>query len=202
MPVDTLHTPTVAGRIWVHHLFDSGQRVLAVQCPNQIQYGWGYAAAQAFGRGNRDYRVRALYVEFENVAEPADAVTPPTFGRDAGVEYYDDLALSGSRDFLRVAMALEPAIAAAAGYETFFPEGQGNQLLFFGQTGGHLQGIHGREFSAGVNSKVYGLALAATPVPNDRTQDIIVARTYFPTNNQVVKLASSQIGLSWELNLM
>ena len=75
----------------------------------------------------------------------------------------------------------------------------GNLLTFLAQSSGST-GVNGTTFSAAQNSKVSGAALVAAPVFADSTQDIVFSRTYFdPTSNQVLKQASSQIGLSWEV---
>ena len=78
---------------------------------------------------------------------------------------------------------------------------EGNLLTFYTQSQGAV-GYHGRTFSHSVNSKVFGAALVATPTADDPTQDIIVARTYLLAASQVLKIASSQIGLTWRLSLL
>lgn len=167
---------------------------------NQIQFDWGYIAAQTIGRGKVSYRLSALYIEFENVASPGDAVTIPSFTRAAGTEYYDDLQSSGSRDYLRVPLLQDPLISIASGFENYFTENtDGNKITIFAQTQG-VVGVHGKTFSDSVNSKVFGAAAVATPVYSDPTQDIVFARTYFGVSEQTLKEASSQIGVSWEFS--
>jgi hypothetical protein len=168
--------------------------------PNQIQYSWGFIAAQTIGRGQVAYKLSAMYIEFENVASPGDPVTIPTFGKDEGTDYYDDLQASGTRDFLRVPLLQDPLVGIATGYEEFFTAGtDGNKITLFSQTQGVL-GIHGKTFSDSVNSTVFGAALVATPVFADRTQDIMFARAYFPVDEQTLKEASRQLGVSWEVS--
>lgn len=164
---------------------------------NQIQYNWGFVAAQTIGRGLAAYKLSAMYVEFENVALPGDPVTIPVFGREEGTEYYGDLQSSGSRDFLRVPLLQDPLLGIATGFEDYFVEGTGNKLTFFAQTQG-VAGVHGKTFSDAANSKVCGVAMVATPVFADWTQDIVFARSYFPLGEQTLKEVSSQIGVSWE----
>lgn len=166
---------------------------------NQIQYAWGAVATQCIGLGNRNFRISAMYVEYENVADPEDVITPPVFGRDEDRSYYNDLGLSGTRDFLRVPLLIQPTIGIESGFEDYFIEGvSGNLLTFHAQTQGTL-GFHGKAFNDGVNSKVFGVALVATPVFSDPSQDIVFARTYFETSDQTPKLASSQIGITWDV---
>lgn len=167
---------------------------------NQIQYEWGAIAAQCIGKGNRNYRINALYIEFENVINPSDVVTVPTWGRDEGRDYYQDLAVSASRDFLRVPLSFEPTIGIEAGFEDSFIAGvTGNKLTFYTQTQG-TSGFHGKAFTNAANSKVFGAALIATPEFADPTKDLIFARTYFDGPDQTVKELSSQVGITWEMS--
>ena len=125
------------------------------------------------------------------------------FARDEGdIQYYNNLASSTNRDFLRIPLIIEPAGGVSSGYEANLPtEQQLNKLTFFVQTVG-TQGVHGKSFShnaEGGTSKVYAAALVAAPTYSDRTKDVIFARTMFQSSNQVTKEASSQIGLTWEI---
>jgi hypothetical protein len=162
--------------------------------PNQIQYDWGYIAAQCIGKGNTKYKINAMFIEFENVADEADPVSIPAFDRGEGLDYYDDLINSGTRDYLRVPLRMSPEISIEAGFENYFAEGEGNALTFFAQTTG-VEGVHGKTFSHAVNSKICGCALVATPVFADRTQDRIFSRTYLAVEDQTVKQVSSQSGI-------
>jgi len=193
-------TPDVKGRLqlWTQR---HGLWVPRAVIENQIQYSWGMIAAQAIGRGDPRFHVNTMYIEFENVASPGDPVTIPTFGRDEGVEYYDDLVSSGVRDYLRVALLQDPLLGVETGYEDYFGDGEGNKLTFFAQSQG-TTGTHGKTFSDTVNSKVFGAALVAAPVFSDPTQDIVFSRSYFPTDEQTVKEASSQVGISWEISFL
>lgn len=167
---------------------------------NQIQYSWGYIAAQTIGSGKLSYKIAGLYIEYENVASPGDSVTVPSFGRDEGLEYYDDLQSSGSRDYLRVPLLQNPLVGIATGYEDYFTPGvDGNKITIFAQTQG-IEGVHGKTFSDSVNSKVFGAAAVATPVFADPTQDVIFARSYYPVSEQTLKEPSSQLGISWEFS--
>lgn len=167
---------------------------------NQLQFNWGMIAAMCIGFGDRDYRIRALYIEYENVADPGDPVTVPDFDRDEGIEYYQDLAFSASRDFLRVPLNINPTLGIETGFENYFTDGStGNKLTFFAQTQG-TAGYHGKAFSNAANSKVFGVALVATPTFADATQDLIFARTYYDVDDQEVKQVSSQFGVTWDVS--
>lgn len=160
---------------------------------NQIQWSWGEIACHLFGDGNAKYKLSAMYIEFENVASPGDPVTAPAYAASEGVEYYEALAASGSRDFLRVPLLASPQKGIVSGYESGVAF---NQLSFLAQSSG-TAGVHGKTFSDGANSTVFGLALVAAPVWGDRTQDLVFGRRYYQTAKQVPKRASSQVGVSW-----
>ena len=205
MANDTLRAENlnVRGHVRVWRVNDAGQKNLLVSQPNQIQYSWGFIAAKQLGfRPQPDrlnYNISALYIEFENLANPATPVAVSTFDRDLGVNYYNSLVDSSSRDFLRIPLTLEPAGSVSAGYEANLPiDQQLNKLTFFVQTAG-TAGVFGKTFSHLVNSKVYAAALVAAPRYDDRTKDVIFARTIFTADNQVTKEASSQIGITWDV---
>lgn len=163
---------------------------------NQIQYDWARVAVQAIGRGKSNYRINAVYAEFQNVGSPGDPATAPSYDRNEGVEYYT--ALSGARDYLRLPLLSEPALAVASGYGDYFSgeDDDFNQMTFFAQTSGSA-GVNGLAFSESANSVVLGIALVATPVPADRTRDVVFGRAYFATGQQVAKADGHQVGVSW-----
>jgi len=185
-------------RVWKYDELTTNVELLFHK-PNQIQDTWGMIAAQCIGMGDRNYRIAGMYVEFENVADPEDPVTIPSYETDEGLEYYNDLAFSGTRDYLRVPLIQNPMLAIETGYEDIFVEGEsGNKLTFFSITQGTV-GVHGRTFSDAVNSKVCGAALVAIPTFGDRTQDVIFSRTYWDLEDQVLKEVSHQIGVTWDI---
>ena len=192
---DSVNNANIIGRLQ----FNNGERTVLI--PNQIQYGWGIAAAKLMATGNAAYRISAMYIEFENVAVSSDPVTPPSYTRSEGQEYYEGLSLVADRDFIRASLLLPAAVSVEEGYEDYVPENEGNLLTFYTQTQG-TAGYHGKTFSNAVNSKIFGAALVATPDPDDPTKDIIVARTYLSSPNQVLKIAASQVGLTWGLSLI
>ncbi len=195
----TRQRPGIQGAItlWDYH---ERTKQLTKLCsrPNQIQTPYGFAAAMTLGMGDPNYRIRAFYVEFANVADPGDVVTAPAYEEDEGLEYFNDLAFSGDQDFLRVPLLQKPMLSIADGYEDVFAENvSGNKLTFFTMTSGTV-GIHGKQFSHAVNSKIFGLSLVATPVVGDRSMDVVCARVYLDPDEQVLKQASHQAGLTWE----
>ena len=192
----------VRGRVTLWRVNEAGLAVPVHTQPNQIQYSWGFIAAQQIGyrrqAGRPDYHVSAMYIEYENVATPEDPVTEDSdFDRGLSVEHYN--ALSGSRDYLRVALRLEPSLGISTEYAEYFTPGEtGNQLTFFAQSSG-TEGVNALPFSHLLNSKVYAAALVATPDFNDRTKDVVFARTVFDLEDQITKEASSQIGITWDI---
>jgi hypothetical protein len=193
---------SVRGHISLWQVEDAtGHKTLLGAQPNQIQYSWGFLAAKQLGyRPQPDrpnYHISAMYIEFENQADPETPIAVDTFSRDLGKAYYNTLA--GDRDFLRIPIIIEPTAGIVAGYEALLPtEQQINKLTFFVQTAG-LLGENGLPFSHTSGSKVYAAALVAAPTFSDKSKDVIFARTVFTEANQVTKEASSQIGITWEI---
>ncbi len=192
-------SPEVRGLSGLWRVHNDGRVEAITFKQNQIQYAWGFAAVMAMCKRQPLYGISSMYIEYENVADPTDPVTIPTFGREEGREYYQDLESSGTRDYLRVPLLQDPMLGIQAGFENFFTAGvNGNKATFFAQTAG-IVGVNGKTFSTAANSKICGAALIATPVIADITQDIIVARAYYSVDEQEVKGLSSQLGVSWEL---
>ncbi len=160
---------------------------------NEWLYEWGSILGPLLQEGDQTYRVSGMYLEYENVGDPDDVVTPPTVTRDAGRNYYNELISDPVRDYLRV-----PIIATTRdllGAEIY--SSAGTRLRWFAQSSG-VVGTHGKEFSDAVNSKVIGGALVAMVSEGDATQDIILSRFYASSGNQMVKLSNGQIGVEWE----
>jgi hypothetical protein len=162
--------------------------------PNTLLYAWGHAVAQSLGRGDRSYRISTIYLEFEN---NAGVIAAPAFDPEDGIDYYNALASNPARDYLRVPIESTPAIDVGVGFEAFLPPDRGNRVIFSAQTGNRL-GVHGKQFSEAVSSKVFGVALAATPVLNDATADIVVARGYYAPADQIPKTAR-QLGIVYRI---
>jgi hypothetical protein len=185
---------SVSGYIHTYDVSDKGVWTYKLKFHNQIQWTWGEIACKLFGEGRREYKIGGMYVEFENVTDPEDEVSAPYFDRSEGIEYYSAISSSATRDYLRIPLISQPVASLISGYE-----GESiveNQLTFFAQTSGAV-GVNGKAFSSAAKSKVFGLALVSMPKWEDHTQDLIFAREYYPTNQQVLKQTSSQIGLSW-----
>jgi hypothetical protein len=190
--------PTALGKHLACHVDERTGRwtpLHVAYTPNTLLYTWGHAAARCLGRGEREYRLSVMYLEFENVA---GAAAIPTFDREDGIDYYSGLSAAPARDFLRVPLRPLPDIEVAAGFEAFLTPDLGNMCTFFAQSQG-TQGVHGKPFADGANSKVVGVALAAAPVPGDYTQDVLFARSYYAANLQVPKTPAGQIGIIYPL---
>lgn len=184
----------VEGFINTYEINDNGLWAPKGSFHNQVQWTWGDIACKLFGEGLSEYKISGMYIEFENTDAPGDTVSAPSFDRSEGIGYYSALSASSTRDFLRVPLISSPKASIVTGYED--SEVGANQLTFFAQTSGTI-GIHGKSFSAVANSTVFGLALVAVPKWGDRTKDLIFAREYYPSGQQVLKQTSSQVGISW-----
>ncbi len=133
----------------------------------------------------KPYRIGAMYIEFENNAGAAVDIptvdnTDPAEGRD----YYD--ALSSPRDYQRV--PINTSVLSSTDEDLYTK----NKVTYYGQTQGST-GEGALVFSAENQSRVYGGALVATPDYGDPTQDLIVARFYFPAGEQSIKVAGGQV---------
>ena len=163
---------------------------------NLTLFDWAGIVGQLL-RGSPDgklYSISTVYIEYEN--NGGAPVTPPTFNRSGARAYYDALSGDANRDYLRVPLT---ASTFDSTNPTNFPDG--NRVNFLSQSVG-IAGVHGKTFSDGVSSRVYGGALVATPVGDDQTQDIVHSRFYFTVAaNQLIKQAGSQITMTWPLTL-
>jgi hypothetical protein len=196
---DHLHGPSfIKGKARLHRPAGDDVRLWAPLTPwtgNSILYDWASIAARLLADGNAAYRIGGMFVEFKNVADPDDPVTLPVVTRDQGIGYYNGLASSPDTDYLRI-----PLISAVRSNTDNTKFSDSNAINFFARTQG-VAGAHGKTYSDGVNSKVYGIALVAIPDAGDRTQDIVFGRLYFSAANQQVKLSTSQIGCEYSVTL-
>lgn len=158
---------------------------------NQTQTGYSLAAVRLFGFADVTYKPAAIYIEFENVADPEDPVSVPEgFATGEGLEYYD--GLSGDRDFVRVPILLPP-------YADIDPDtlsNQLNRLRWLAETT-EVEGLGGLDFTSDANSKIYGLALVATPDWDDQSKDIILGRRYYEAEDQFVRPAVGGVRVGW-----
>ncbi len=164
---------------------------------NDFLYEWGALFGNLLLRRGLNYGIGGMYIEFENTASPGDPVAPATFTRDPeeGVDYYNGLAVSADRDYLRVPLVSGTMDSSDT---SLFPKG--NRPTFFAQTQG-VTGVHGKTFSDAANSTVFGGALVAFVDETDFTRDLVLSRFYLTVDTQQVKLATSQIGFEWRLLL-
>lgn len=185
----------------------TGQHKLIFEQHNQIQHTWGCLAAKALGLRpdglGPSYNISAVYFEYENVLTPETTVVEPqSFSKTLNIDYYNTISVTPNRDYLRVPIIVAPQFSTASGYAGLLPTNQQfNQLTFFAQTTG-TSGMSGRSFGANVGgraSKIYAAALVAAPDLDDPTKDVVFSRTVFSADNQVIKDASAQIGITWSV---
>ena len=160
---------------------------------NLVMYDLATIIAQFLSTGEAGYKIGAMYIEYQNVADPEDEVAVPAFDRGDGISYYDALSDSGDTDYLRVPVIAAPVDSSD---ESLYPGG--NRISIFTTTQG-VVGVHGRPFSDSSNSKVFGWAVVATPDFGDATQDLIASRFYCEAGQQQVKLPTGQITVEHEI---
>lgn len=158
-----------------------------VEGPNLVMYSGADIMARLVA-GDRSYTPAAIYFEYENLVDPGNVPVPPAYSRSDGIGYYNGLA--SPRDYLRVPITVTPTISSSD--EDKY---DGNQTTFFAITSGS-EGVHGLPFSEANNSKVFGYAIAATPIPEDPQNDVIFSRTY---KEGILKTTGRQIGIQWPL---
>ena len=188
----------IFGRVRLHDASSSDHKLWTPKnrfSKNQVLYEWGAIAGRLLRSGGLQYRIAGMYLEFENVPSPGDPVSVPTYGRTRDVEYYNNLAGSSVRDYLRISMTVSTFESSDV---DLYPKG--NQPTFFARSQG-LVGVHGKTFSDSVNSTIFGAALVAFVDDTDATQDLILSAFYFDIADQQPKLSTSQVGLEWELTL-
>lgn len=190
----------VRGRARLHSVrLDNSQREIWTPRhswkKNLVLYQWASIVGRLITSGENKYRISGVYLEFENVASPGDPVSVPSYTRTRSIEYYNDLADSSDRDYLRAAIS---ATQLHSSDSDLFPSG--NQPVFYAKSSG-VAGVHGKPFGYASNSVVFGASLVAFPHETDYTQDLIFSTVYFDPSDQQPKLATSQVGLEWELTL-
>lgn len=191
--MDLLGLKDIRGRVRAHRVQGPVWNPVTAFRHNLVLYQWAEITAKLLATGDSRYRLGGMYLEFQNVPSPGDPVTPPTFGRDRTIEYYDDLAGSACNDYLRVPMTAIQTLSSGSGLEQ-------NQLVCFARSSG-LVGVHGKPFSYAANSVIYGAALVAYIDATDATQDLLFSCFYFDPADQQPKLATSQVGLEWQITL-
>jgi hypothetical protein len=196
--MDLLGLQNVQGRVRAHAVRGEADSSL-IWTPktefkkNLVLNQWATIVAKLLTSGDARYRIGGMYLEFENTASPGDAVSAPTFDRTRDVAYYDALSGSGVRDYLRVPMTANQLLSDGTGFTS-------NQIAFFSRSSG-TTGAHGKTFSDSVNSTIFGASLVAFIDNNDATQDLLLSSFYFDVADQQQKLATSQVGIEWELTL-
>ncbi len=134
--------------------------------PNAVLYDWGTIVGRLLTGGGNAYRIGGMYLEFQNVGDASDPVTPPTFDRTGGVDYYNNLSSSPDIDYLRIPLV---ASTLTSSDDELFPGG--NLMTFFAQSQASVgTGVHGKTFNDAAISKVFGAALVAVPVLGDRSR--------------------------------
>lgn len=196
--MDQLGLQNVQGRVRAHSITE-GKHDREVWTPttefskNLVLNQWATIVSHLLTAGDARYRIQGLYLEYENVASPGDTVSAGTFDRTRDVTYYDDLVGSSVRDYLRVPMTASTLESEGVAFAD-------NLITFFGRSSG-TSGVHGKPFSDTVNSTIFGASLVAFVDNNDATQDLLLSSFYFEIGDQQPKLATSQIGIEWQLQL-
>jgi len=186
---------SISGRV----TFSLNGRILS-QFTNNLQLDWVVMASRLFGFGDRNYRIRGMYIEYQNVASSIDPATVPAYTRSANLTYYQGLSGLGDVGYLRVPLAATPGMTVSSALQPYLGVDApvGNVLTCMALTAG-VAGVNGVPFTVGVTSKLFGAALIAAPDWDDPTQDLVFARAYAPSGLQVVVPLGSQIVTTWDV---
>jgi hypothetical protein len=139
-----------------------------------------------------DYRLAVIYVEFEN--NGGASVTPPAYGDEDPAGYYAGLGGDPNRDYLRI---VEVFHSITSTDEAAHP--LGDVLTLLAITAGST-GVHGKPFGSASQSRVYGGAVAAAPVPADPARDVFWSRAYFSNPVEQLSVPSGgQVTLRWPI---
>jgi len=181
--VDMFKQPSV-GQLELSEISVDGKKLWTVSAPNTVVYTGVDLMARMLTW--EDIRINAAYLEFVPNGE-----TPPSVAADPedGRNYYADLevAVGPQSDYLRVPIVTPPYTESTD--DTKF---EGNKVVFTAFSSGET-GVGGKVFGEG--AQIYGLALVHAPDMDDRTQDIVFARSYSFSPRE--KTALSQIMLRW-----
>lgn len=187
--LDTMPKPKGYTRIMSVNM-DTGRISTMVEQLNTIMTG----AADILPRvasGDMRYRLAYMYMQFENLADSADDPAVPTYTPADGVEYFTNLQVHATQDFLRVPIMVSPTFSSSgSGYD-------GNVVTYLALSGGFSTGYWGKSFDEANNSAIFGGALVASTT-QDQTGDIIFARNY-PSGAKVIKPAGEQVVMQWSV---
>jgi hypothetical protein len=169
--LDSIHVEQDVETWWRIFSFDekTGEVIRLIEKRNLIPYQGADILARCLA-GDVSYAAGAMYFEYENTAGSPSVPSP---ARDEDISYYlDTLALSATKDYVRAQLVIPAGFSSSDSAK--YAE---NQATFFAITSG-TTGVHGKAFSNAANSKVYGVAMAATPEPTQYTSDLLFSRTY------------------------
>lgn len=191
--MDSIGLNKLQGRVRAHRVENELWTPTTELKKNLVLYQWAEIVSKLLTLGDTRYRIGGMYLEFQNVASPGDPVSPPTFNRTRTVQYYDDLAGNSNTDYLRVPLIGSQVLSTGSGLTN-------NDIVFFARSSG-VTGVHGKPFSYAANSVIYGASLVAFVDATDATQDLLFSSFYFDVSDQQQKLATSQVGIEWDLTL-
>lgn len=132
--------------------------------------------------GNSEYTPKFLYLEFAN-SETEVSVPEDT---ELGREYYDSMLPEGA-GYLRIPITITPTVDPV------------NSRIVYTVLVTTTESVNGIRFSSADHSRIYGVALAAAPVLDDPTQDVIFAREYFNGTKQLTMVDNQTFCFSFQL---
>lgn len=159
--------------------------------PNVLVVSAGAILAHAAFPGGALPGVNALYIEFQNVAQPGDPATIPTVDPD-DLTYYQALASASNQDYLRVPLLPVAEFSVVPGHEAKLPTGITDRVLATAVTADTV-GVNGKPFTAAAQSVVCGVAAVCVRDWADPTRDVLFGRVYYPQAGQLARAAAVEI---------
>jgi len=143
--------------------------------------------------GDVSFRPNVMYVEFQSGSEPVTVPEPKP--SDNHGKYFLDMRENthSERDFIRIPIVSVTPVAA---------QGSNDIIVYFNGICTGATGVGGKST---LNSRIYGISLANSPTYgkeiDDLTRDIVWARGYFDTANQMQFSSVAQTIVTFKLNL-
>jgi hypothetical protein len=139
-----------------------------------------------------------IYMEYANSsgAVPASFTTASNILNFSNpLSYYSDL--ENTKNFLRIPAIRNPAIVNTVGANSGLAT-----TTYIAQTDAASQGVLSGNAAFGTGSICYGAALVLAKDDNDRTQDIVMARSYFVgSTERLTKSAASELFITFPLTI-
>jgi hypothetical protein len=139
-----------------------------------------------------------IYMEYAN----SSGAVPTSFTTASNITNFSDPLgyysnLDSTKNFLRVSAIRNPNIANSVGANS-----GAATTVYIAQTDASTQGVLSGNAAVSTGSICYGAALVLALDDNDRTRDIVMARSYFVgSTERLIKSAASELFITFPLTI-